>query len=90
MVGNFVQLYSHLGPEDRLKKEYWHGCYPSQVMFFPKNKVINEKERLDLIKACQATGILSDEDADCYEDETLRGTSVLFLYLNNIDKIYEI
>jgi len=71
VVGNFVQVYSHLGPEDRLKKEYWHGYYPSQVMFFPKNKVINEKERLDLIKACQATGILSDEDADCFKDETL-------------------
>lgn len=70
VVGNFLQVYSHLGPEDRLKKMYWHGYYPSQVMFFPKNTVINEKERLDLIKACKATGILNDEEADCYKDET--------------------
>lgn len=95
VVGNFVQVFSHLGPENRLKKEYWQGYYPSHVMFFPNNKVINEKERLDLIRACQATGILSDEDADCYKDETINKDGVfcankcfnyMRVYLTNIDQ----
>lgn len=66
ILGNCVQVHSHLGPETRLKKEYWKGYYPSQIMFFPDNPVINEQGRSDLIKACQLAGLISEKDIQLF------------------------
>lgn len=62
IFGNFLQARSHLGPEKRLKGAYWDGLYPSQIMFFSGNKILNEAGRKDLISACLQKGLLTDED----------------------------
>lgn len=64
IVGNFIQVVSHLGPEERLKREYWKGYYPSQFMFFKNNPVIDEHARKDLLEACLKNGWLSKEEID--------------------------
>lgn len=62
ILGNCLQVHSHKGPENRLKEEYWKGLYPSQIMFFPENHVVNEEGRDDLLKACLKTELLSEND----------------------------
>lgn len=62
ILGNCLQVHSHKGPENRLKKEYWKGLYPSQIMFFPENPVISEQGRDDLLSSCLKTGLLSEND----------------------------
>ncbi len=70
ILGNFLQVRSHLGPEERLKKEFWTGLYPSQGMFFPGNKILNESGREDLINACLQKGLLASEDASVFSTLT--------------------
>lgn len=69
ILGNFLQVYSHKGPENRLKKEYWKGLYPSQIMFFPENPVINEHGRDDLLRACVRTELLSENDIPLFSSK---------------------
>lgn len=64
VFGNFWQAVSHERPERRLKKEFWDGLYPSQIMFFPHNPVISERARLDLLKYCKRESLLSDEEVE--------------------------
>ena len=70
IFGNFLQVRSHLGPEERLKKEFWTGLFPSQVMFFPGNKILNESGREDLISACLLKGLLVSEDVSLFSAST--------------------
>jgi hypothetical protein len=70
ILGNFLQVRSHLGPEERLKKEFWTGLFPSQTMFFPGNKILNESGREDLINACFQKGLLTNEDATLFSAPT--------------------
>lgn len=87
ILGNCLQIYSHKGPEERLKKEYWTGLYPSQTMFFSNNTVINEQERSDLLKACQKAGLLTEDDIqlfsfkDSYQREGVNKGQNAFNYM---------
>lgn len=69
VFGNFIQTVSHKVPEARLKKKYWNGYYPSQIMFFPKNPVINESGREDLLNACVKAGLLTPEEKALFDVE---------------------
>lgn len=70
ILGNFLQVRSHLGPEERLKNEFWTGLFPSQAMFFLGNKILNESGREDLINACFQKGLLANEDAPLFSIPT--------------------
>lgn len=70
ILGNFLQVRSHLGPEERLKKEFWTGLFPSQAMFFTGNKILNESGREDLINACLQKELLTNEDASLFSIPT--------------------
>ena len=62
VFGNCLQVYSHKGPEERLKKEYWRGLYPSEIMFFPENNIISEEGREDLLEVCVKMNLLKKDD----------------------------
>ena len=67
VFGNFIQTISHKGPEKRLKKEYWNKHYPSDVMFFRGNKVINESGRQDLLSACFQSGLMNKQEVELFD-----------------------
>ena len=69
VLGNVIQTISHKGPESRLKKQYWHGHFASPLMFFPKNEMINESFRKDLVAMCMKRGLLKPEEEKLFDDE---------------------
>ena len=67
IFGNFIQTISHRGPEKRLKKEYWKKHYPSDIMFFRGNEVIDESGRQDLLNACVQSGLMNEQELKLFD-----------------------
>lgn len=84
ILGNFFQTISHGRPEKRLKEKFWKGLYPSQIMFFPNNQVINESMRHKFINYCLEHTMLCQEDieksisVEQYDHEILEKVTVVF------------
>lgn len=62
ILGNLIQNHSHGRPETRLKKKFWGGFYPSEIIFFSGNGIVDEHERERLIAACLKKDLLSSAD----------------------------
>lgn len=96
MLGNLIQAHAHGRPEDRLKRAFWDGLYPSERMFFASNSVLNERARNDLLRCCAQRGLLSEADFALFSTpknlskEAISKASNVFsylrTYLENTDK----
>lgn len=73
ILGHFVQGVAHTFPEWLLKRVFWGGFYPSNIMFFNNQQILFNKEKKAIISRAIAERLISLEDSKLWEQPFVTG-----------------
>jgi hypothetical protein len=73
VLGHFVQTVAHSLPEKLLKRLFWAGRYPSQILFFKGHRLVSGTERERHIAMLREVGLASDEVVKVWDGELTIG-----------------
>jgi len=94
VLGHLIQSVGHgarvfgrvIGPEQRLKKRYWNGHFPSELALFKGSTVLGESNRRYILDALERNGYLEQLQKQEYEmplsDMAKEKAQAIFIRLN--------